>query len=260
VLFLPEGREAVSTFTDLVMSGVEPPIPYVTPGKDGVYLYLGPVALLIALEQTGRPLNARVVPAGMSIDELKVLTAKATLLRPIHWLAEARAWQILNQPELRDSSTGFYRYVGTKRRRITELLRALQTLDVLQIAPPHLEHRVVSAVGPLIAALDPDFALALIREAERYQWPVRQVIRLAQAWHAAAARQWQARLAVGLPRLTATETKRLATAGLSERDLPTLRPDGVVSYSPVPYPVGVTGLAKLLDGASGSDQDLFTAG
>ncbi len=246
VLFLPEGREVINTYADLVTAGMDPPIPYVAPGKNGTYWYLGPVALLLAIGQSSRKLVANLLPSETPVDTMKVIAAKATLLRPIHWLSEARAWKILNQPAVRDSSTGFFRYANTKRRRVTELLRALQTIDLLRTAPPHLEHRVVSAVGPVIAALDPDFALALLREAERHQWSVRQVLRLCQEWDASAATAWAGRAARGLSPLTPDEESRLAEAGIGRDELPSGRASDFV----VSYPLGASGLAQLLEGRS----------
>jgi hypothetical protein len=92
VLFLPEGRAVVRAFSDVVVSGIAPPIPYVAPAKNGTYWYLGPIGPLAALGQAGRKRAAVVLPTATSIDEMKVIAAKAVLLRPIHWLAEARAW------------------------------------------------------------------------------------------------------------------------------------------------------------------------
>lgn len=244
VLFLPEGRDVINTYADLVTAGMDPPIPYVARAKNGTYWYLGPVALLMAIGQSSRKLVANLLPPETTVDTMKVIAAKATLLRPIHWLSEARAWKILNHPSVRDSSTGFFRYANTRRRRVTELLRALQTIELLRTAPPHLEHRVVSAVGPVIAALDPDFALAVLREAERHQWSVRQVIRLGQDWDAAALATWADRVNRGLPRLTADEESRLAEAGIGRDELPT----GRASDAVVSYPLGASGLAQLLEG------------
>lgn len=243
VLFLPEGREIVNTYADLMTAGIDPPVPYVAAGKNGTYWYLGPVALLIAASQSSRQLVAHLLPRDTSVETMKIIAAKSTLLRPIHWLSEARAWQILNHPEHRDSATGFYRYASAKRRRVTELLRALQTIEILQISPPHLEHRVVSAVGPMVAALDPEFALTLLREAERHQWSVRQVIRLCQHWTAAATRHWEERANRGLPRLTPEEEARLTAAGLDLNELPT----GHLSLPSVSYPLGAGGLVRLLE-------------
>lgn len=249
VLFLPEGREVINTFADLVIAGIDPPIPYVVSTKNGTYWYLGPVALLIALGQSSRQLVANLLPPDTSLDSMKVIAAKATLLRPIHWLAEARAWKILNQPNLRESATGFYRYATTKRRRVTELLRALQTVELLQTSAPHLEHRVVSAVGPIVATLDPEFAQALLREAERHQWSVRQVIKLVQCWEASAVTHWQQRAKQGLSRLSIDEEKRLGAAGIDPSDLPSALPPSLLSSYLVSYPLGSTGLARLLEGA-----------
>jgi hypothetical protein len=252
VLFLPEGQEVINTFADLVTAGIDPPIPYVAPAKNGAYWYLGPVALLIAVGQSSRRLVANLLPPGTPVETMKVIAAKAALLRPIHWLAEARAWKILNQPEIRESATGFYRYANTKRRRVTELLRALQTIELLKVPPPHLEHRAVSAVGPMIAALDPEFASTLLCEAERHQWSVRQVLRLSARWEASAASHWRARLQRGLPRLTTDEEARLAAAGLDSNELPTgWMPDAEPSY-----PLGARGLAKLLEGMSSPEPAL----
>ncbi len=256
VLFLPEGREVVHAFSDLVISGIAPPVPYVAPAKNGTYWYLGPVGLLIALGQTSRRLTAHVLPPETSLDELKVIAAKAALLRPIHWLAEARAWQILNQPSVKDTSTGFYRYAATKRRRVTELLRALETIEILHTPPPHLEHRVVSAVGPIVAALDPEFAASLLREAERHQWSVRQVIRLCQAWQSSAVKHWESRAARGLPRLTQSDEARLDAAGISPDELPTTRSSDIV----LPYPLGSAGLVRLLIASSAPADELELAG
>lgn len=244
VLFLPEGREAISTFADLVIAGIDPPIPYVAPAEHGTYWYLGPVALLIAVGQSGRKLVAHLLRPDVSSHTMEVIAAKAALLRPIHWLAEARAWRILNQPGIRETATGFYRYSNSKRRRVAELLRALQTIEILRIAPPHLEHRVVSAVGPVIAALDPDFALALLREAERHQWSVRQVLRLCQMWEDSAVAHWEQQVARGRPRLTPEETARLAAAGVGPDELPS----GHSSDATLAYPAGAAGLAQLLQG------------
>jgi hypothetical protein len=243
VLFLPEGQEVIHTFADLVIAGIDPPIPYVAPARNGTFWYLGPLALLVAIGRSSRRLTAHLLPPGTSLETMKVIAAKAALLRPIHWLAEARAWQILNQPGIRDAETGFYRYASTKRRRVTELLRALQTIEILQASPPHLEHRVVSAVGPVIAALDPDFAMAVLREAERHQWSVRRVLRLCQDWETSAVHHWDQRQARGLSRLTPEEETRLAAAGLTPDDLPSSRAGGVV----LSYPLGASGLARLLE-------------
>src|SRR5579884_1010038 len=244
VLFLPEGREVINTFADLVTGGIDPPIPYVAPSKKGTtYWYLGLVALLIAIGRSSRQLMANLLPATTSISTMKVIAAKATLLRPIHWLAEARAWKILNQPDVRESATGFYWYASSKRRRVTELLRALQTIEILNVSPPHLEHRAVSAVGPVIAALDPEFAATLLREAERYQWSVRQILRLVAGWEAAAATHWRSRLDRGLPRFTVEEEARLAAAGIEAHAVPL-----TASYdSKVSYPLGYQGFAELLE-------------
>jgi hypothetical protein len=83
VLFLPEGRAVVSAFSDVVVSGMAPPIPYVAPAKNGTYWYLGPLGLLVALGQAGRRLTAVVLPTSTAIDEMKVIAAKASLLRPM---------------------------------------------------------------------------------------------------------------------------------------------------------------------------------
>ncbi len=244
VLFLPEGREVINTYADLVTGGIDPPIPYVAPSNKGTtYWYLGPVALLIAVGQSSRQLLANLLPADTPVSTMKVIAAKATLLRPIHWLAEARAWKILNQPGVREAATGFYWYASSKRRRVTELLRALQTIELLNVPPPHLEHRAVSAVGPVIAALDPEFAAALLREAERYQWSVRQVLRLVAGWETAAAAHWRSRLARGLPRFTAEEEARLAAANIEPHAVPL----GESDSSKLPYPLGYQGLALLLE-------------
>jgi hypothetical protein len=243
VLFLPEGREVIHTFADILIAGIAPPIPYVAPSRNGKYWYLGPVGLLVAHGQSGRRLTAHVLPPDTSVDEMKVIAAKAALLRPIHWLAEARAWRILNEPGVLNASAGFFRYAATKRRRVTELLRALQTLEILQTSPPHLEHRAVSAVGPIVAALDPDFAVSLLREAERYQWSVRRVVKLCQAWQASANAHWRAREGRGLPRLTLDDERRLAAAGIDHDELPT----GRSSDCAVGFPVGASGLVRLLE-------------
>ncbi len=245
VLFLPEGRQVINAFIDVILAGMDPPIPYVARSKNNTYWYLGPVALLVAVGQSGRPLTARLLPDGTSVREMKTIAAKATLLRPIHWLAEARAWRILDQSNLSDATSGLYRYASTKRRRVTELLRALQTTELLQAPAMHLEHRVISAIGPVIAALDPDFALALLREAERHQWPVRQVIRICQVWEASAIAHWNQRLCNGLSRLTPDEEARLAAAGIRPDELP----QGKVDSSRVilRYPLGRAGLAQTFD-------------
>jgi len=250
VLFLPEGRELVNTFADIVIAGIDPPIPYVAAARNGIFWYLGPVALLIAVGQSSRSLVARILPDGTDVETMEVIAAKATLLRPIHWYAEARAWQILNRPHVRETATGFLRHSSAKRRRITELLRAVQTIDILQISPPHLEHRAVSAVGPVIACLDPDFAGALLREAERHQWTVRQVLGLCQAWQAIACGHWEQRRAVGLPSLTDAERERLVAGGLDESHLPSVR--GMLPGR-LPYPVGAAGLGQLLEIASSAE-------
>ena len=245
VLFLPEGRQVINAFIDLILAGMDPPIPYVARAKNNAYWYLGPIALLVAIGQSSRPLTAHLLPEGTPVGEMETIAAKATLLRPIHWLAEARAWRILDQPHLREVTSGFYRYASTKRRRVTELLRALQTVELLQAPPMHLEHRAISAVGPVIAALDPEFALALLREAERHQWSVRQVITLCQFWEASAVAHWNGRAQGGLARLTPEEQSRLSAAGLRIDELPHGKPLGTRAI--LRYPLGSSGLARMLD-------------
>ena len=245
VLFLPEGRQVVNAFIDLILAGMDPPIPYVARAKNNAYWYLGPIALLVAIGQSSRPLTARLLPEGTPVGEMEAIAAKATLLRPIHWLAEARAWRILEQSNLHEVTSGFYRYASTKRRRVTELLRALQTVELLQAPPMHLEHRVISAVGPVIAALDPEFALALLREAERHQWSVRQVIRICRVWEASAVAHWNERAQSGVARLTPEEAARLAAAGMRVDELPHGKPPDTRII--LDYPLGSAGLARTLD-------------